>query len=492
MENKTIDKISRWCWLLLVLTLPITSQPLVAKYVRTGSVAPVAGVFLALLFVIWFIPYIFHRGKLPGQTIPFLFFIFWAIIITLTTVFRDNPPYKDISVFSSIVKALFTLLIGMTFYLVIATYIRSERLIRISLQLVNWSGLFIILWSLAQVAVTYIHGDYLRWMDVFQSLISTGVLVKGRASGFTLEPSWLAHQLNMLYLPLWLSCAFLRYSAHSFRVWKFHFEDILLILGAATLMASFSRVGLVAFMLMLALIFLLINIKLIRYIENRVLHLDQQKFRQTRIWLRVGLIILLIAAYLGIAFLVVQLFIALDPRMETLFTFSQDRTDPILRYANSLKFGERLIYWLAAWNIFGNSPWTGVGLGMAGFHIPNFIVPYGWSLTEVKSLLFHTSNLLNVKSIWFRLLAESGIIGFSLFISWLFVIFTTSSNLYSQHGRLYKMVGMTGILVLIGFLIEGFSVDSFALPYLWFSAGMVTAASTIMINIRSSQNRNES
>ena len=492
MENRVISQISRWCWLLLVLTLPITSQPLVAKYVRTGSVAPVAGVFLAILFIIWFVPFIFHKGKLPGQTIPFLFFILWAFIITAASVFRENPPYKDISVFASIVKSLLTLLIGMTFYLVIATYVRSERLIRITLQLVNWSGLFIIVWSLSQVAVTYIYGDYLRWMDVFQSFISTGVLVKGRASGFTLEPSWLAHQLNMLYLPLWLSCAFLRYSAHSFRIWKLHFEDLLLILGAVTLMASFSRVGLVAFMMMLALIFLLINVKVIRYIESRVFHPDQQKFRQKKILLRVVLIILLLVAYLGIALLVAQVFIELDPRMETLFTFSPDKTDPILRYANSLKFGERLIYWLAAWKIFGNFPWTGVGLGLAGFQIPLSIVPYGWSLTEVKSLLFHTGNLLNIKSIWFRLLAETGIIGFSLFISWLFVIFTTSLNQYLLHGRLYKVVGMTGILVLIGFLIEGFSVDSFALPYLWFSAGMVTAASTIMINIRTSHNKNES
>ncbi len=492
MENRTINQISRWCWLLLVVTLPITSQPLVAKFVRTGSVAPVAGVFLAILFITWFIPFVFHRGKLPGQTTPFLFFILWAVIITTASVFRENPPYKDISVFASIVKALLTLLIGMTFYLVIATFIRSERLIRITLQLVNWSGLFIIVWSLVQLAVTYIYGDYLRWMDVFQSFISTGVLVKGRASGFTLEPSWLAHQLNMLYLPLWLSCAFLRYSAHSFRIWKLHFEDLLLILGVATLMASFSRVGLLAFMIMLALIFILINIKVIRNIENRVFQSDQQKFRLKRILLWTGLIILLMVLYSGIAFLVAQLFIELDPRMETLFTFSPDRTDPILRYANSLKFGERMIYWLAAWKIFGNYPLTGVGLGLAGFHIPSSIVPYGWSLTEVKTLLFHTGNLLNIKSIWFRLLAETGIIGFSLFLSWLFVIFTTSAKLFSQHEMLYRVVGMMGILVLIGFLIEGFSVDSFALPYLWFSIGMVTAASSIMINIRTSHKINES
>ncbi len=481
MANRTLDQISRWCWLLLVFTLPITSQPLVARFVRTGSVAPVAGVFLAILFVIWFIPFLFRRGRLPAQTIPLLVFCLWAVIISTVSVFRENPPYKDISVYASILKGLVTLLIGMAFYLVISTYIRSERLIRITMQLINWSGLFIIVWSLGQVAVNYIYGDYLRWMDIFQSFISTGVLVRGRASGFALEPSWLAHQLNMLYLPLWLACSFLRFSAHPFRLWRFHFEDILLILGAATLMTSFSRVGLLAFLLTLAFLFILINIKLVRFIEKRIILSDQQEGGLKRILLRVGLILLLIAGYIGITLLVTQFFVELDPRMESLFTFSQDKSDPVLRYANSLKFGERLVYWLAAWKIFGLFPWTGVGLGLAGFHIPSSIVAYGWSLVEVKALFFHTGSLLNIKSLWFRLLAETGIIGFSLFLSWLFVIITTSIKLFTQSKQLFKAVGLMGILVFIGFLVEGFSVDSFALPYLWFSTGMVTAASSVLI-----------
>jgi hypothetical protein len=491
VANKVLNQISRLCWVLLVLTLPITSQPAIAWFVRTGSVAPVAGIFLAVIFLIWFIPYVLRRGKIPGQTVPILFFCLWAVIVTLIAVFRANPPYKDIEVPASILKGLITLFIGVIFYLVTSTYIRSEKLIRVTMQLVNWSGLLIILWSLSQVAVNVIYGDYLHWMDVFQSFISTGVLVRGRASGFTLEPSWLAHQLNMLYLPLWLACAYFRYSAHTFRLGKIHFEDFLLLLGAITLMASFSRVGLLAFLLMLGFVFILINLRLIRWIEKWVFRSGQSPSRWKRILLRLGLILFLIIVYTGIVIIVTQVFIRFDPRMKTLFTFSQDKTDPVLRYANSLRFGERLVYWLAAWRIFGIFPWLGVGLGLAGYYIPGSIVPYGWSLVEVKALLFHSGNLLNIKSLWFRLLAETGIIGFSLFFSWLFVILITSIKLFIYHKQLFKVIGLTGIFVMIGFLVEGFSIDSFALPYLWFSTGLVTAASSLVANESSSTIKNE-
>jgi hypothetical protein len=36
-------------------------------------------------------------------------------------------------------------------------------------------------------------------------------------------------------------------------------------------------------------------------------------------------------------------------------------------------------------------------------------------------------------------------------------------------------MGFMGIFMLAALIIEEFSVDSFALPYLWFSMGLVTA-----------------
>jgi hypothetical protein len=36
-----------------------------------------------------------------------------------------------------------------------------------------------------------------------------------------------------------------------------------------------------------------------------------------------------------------------------------------------------------------------------------------------------------------------------------------------------------GVFVILSFLAEGFSVDSFALPYLWFALGLLTATSVL-------------
>jgi len=476
VQNRIIERLVKWSWIFLVLSLPITSQPLIARFARTGSVAPVSGVFLAFTFLFWYIPFIAKRGVIPRQTFPILGFVLWAVIVTLAAFFRENPPFKDISLMTSAGKGLITLFIGITFYLVTSSYLRNVDNIKLTFRIVNWGGLTIILWSFFQVLVNMILGDFPWWMDSIQSIFSTGVLVLGRATGLALEPSWLAHQLNMLYLPYWLAASVFRFTAHSFKLWKFHFEDLLLIFGAATLMASFSRVGMLAFLLMAAFIFIRINIDLVKRVEAWIFR-KKTPAKSILIVFRIGFVFSLIIFYTGIIYGVAFTFILFDPRMASLFQFSQEGNDPVLRYANSLKFGERLVYWLAAWKIFGNFPWLGVGLGIAGYYFPTSIVAYGWSLVEVKKLLFHSSNLLNIKSLWFRLLAETGIIGFSFFFSWLFVILVSSIKMFLEKEKSIRVIGLFGILMLIGFCIEGFSIDSFAMPYLWFSAGIITAGS---------------
>jgi uncharacterized membrane protein len=97
-------------------------------------------------------------------------------------------------------------------------------------------------------------------------------------------------------------------------------------------------------------------------------------------------------------------------------------------------------------------------------------------LAEVRNLLYRTSGLLNTKSLWFRLLAETGIIGFAFFLAWLYVLVLSGIKLNQHTSRLLKTVGMAGIMVIIGLTIEGFSIDSFAMPYLWVSTGILSAA----------------
>jgi hypothetical protein len=84
--------------------------------------------------------------------------------------------------------------------------------------------------------------------------------------------------------------------------------------------------------------------------------------------------------------------------------------------------------------------------------------------------------LVNIKSFWVRLLAETGLVGFSLFAAWQAFLWGAGKFLRSNRSALMRTVGWMGTFAILAFIPEGFSIDSFALPYLWVSMGLVTAA----------------
>ncbi len=382
---------------------------------------------------------------------------------------------------SSILKSVFTIFIGIAFFIIASSFLGKTKLFDLTRKAINWSGLLVIIWSIFQVSTYTTRGSYFEWMHVFQRIISTSDFFQNRATGFALEPSWLAHQLNLLYLPCWLAASVTRNSAHLRKIWLFIFEDILLIGGALTLMLSLSRVGIIAFILMLGFLFIRLNFMMEKWFETKLLYSMKNKWRLKPSLFRIPFFIILSGVYVGFLLVVIQIFQRFDPRMATLFTFSDFSDNIFLRYANSLRFGERIVYWLAAWEVFGQYPLLGVGLGMAGYYFPQNINGYGWTLYEVRMLVFRSTGLLNAKSLWFRILSETGILGFSLFLGWLSTIGFSSYGLIRSREPKYKYFGWVGAFFLVGIFIEGFSIDSFALPFLWFSAALISAASFTMI-----------
>jgi O-antigen ligase len=135
---------------------------------------------------------------------------------------------------------------------------------------------------------------------------------------------------------------------------------------------------------------------------------------------------------------------------------------------------------VGGWNVFNLHPILGVGLGNAGFFFQRQLPSYGWSLPEVMDAYYRTAELPNIKSLWVRLLAETGIVGFSSFIAWFYVLFRLSWLIRLSKNPLFRMIGWSGLFVLVAYIIEGFSTDTFALPYLWVSLGIVSAAGALM------------
>jgi hypothetical protein len=210
-------------------------------------------------------------------------------------------------------------------------------------------------------------------------------------------------------------------------------------------------------------------------------------FRKTAIQVITGAMIIFVYVVIisGAFFLLIHrdwrlsVLISQPPSLKEIIGILTLNQNILLDLSRRFIFLERMVYWFNGWNIFNQYPWLGVGLGNSGFFFPNFAPAIGWASYEIRNVLFYLPQLPNVKSLWFRLLSETGLIGFSLFLSWLFVLYQSSR--FSQHHqdatiRTFALAGQLALLALIG---EGFSIDSFAMPYLWVIAGLIAAIAVI-------------
>jgi O-antigen ligase len=288
--------------------------------------------------------------------------------------------------------------------------------------------------------------------------------------GFASEPSWLANLLNLLYLPYWLAASITKYSAHTKRVWILSFENILLVCGIISLYATLSRAGYFAFFLVLGFLFIKLNVYMIKRISHK------WNSNRMRLLLNILLVAGIVLTYLGIVFGTLYIFSKIDPRMSEVFSVQFLKERGFTKYLDKLQFGERITYWQTGWRIFDQHPIFGVGLGNAGFYFKQLLPDYAWQLSEVRVYSYHSTGLLNVKSMWMRIFAELGIVGFSVFFVFLLITGITSSQMINSNSHFKKTIGWMGIFMLIAFVVEGFSVDSFALPYMWFTTGFVAAA----------------
>jgi hypothetical protein len=78
---------------------------------------------------------------------------------------------------------------------------------------------------------------------------------------------------------------------------------------------------------------------------------------------------------------------------------------------------------------------------------------------------------------WVRILAETGLLGFAVFLAWYYLLWRSSRLTQAAKAPpVLAVAGLAGQMALVAFLIEGFSIDSFALPYIWVSFGIISAS----------------
>jgi hypothetical protein len=312
-------------------------------------------------------------------------------------------------------------------------------------------------------------------------------------NGLTYEASWFAHQMVLIYLPIWIAATYLRTSAFKLRIFHISIENILLVLGLGAFFLSSPRVGLASFFLMVIYIFMRINVDVFRKIVTflsswkSLLPRLSQKYRAPAIRITTGLVIILgyVLVLGGVFFLMLQrdyrlsLLVSQPPSIKEFIGLLTLNTDILLELSRRFLFLERVVYWVNGWNVFNQNPLLGVGLGNAGFFFPQSAPAVGWATFEIRNVLYYLPQLPNIKSLWFRLLAETGLVGFSVFLSWIYVLYQSSRFSQYHQNATMKTLALAGQLALLAFIGEGFSIDSFAMPYFWIVAGFVAAGAML-------------
>jgi O-antigen ligase len=79
----------------------------------------------------------------------------------------------------------------------------------------------------------------------------------------------------------------------------------------------------------------------------------------------------------------------------------------------------------------------------------------------------------NPKNMYARMLAETGLIGFFLFIAFQFYILGDVLTLLQRQAMVMRFIGVAGLFSWIAIMITNTTQDSFAIPNIWLNFGVI-------------------
>ncbi len=491
-QSNLKQKLIHSLWILLLISIPFTSSPLVAFFTGGGPVSPLAGIPLILLLGLWYVPHFLRSRTIPKVAVPLLLFVGIALLSTVMSVFLEHLPFLGQASLGRGIRALITLFLGIGFYFVIANYPSTPRKMTRSIQWLYVGGIFMLLWSTIQILFVFRDASIPKDIWLLHRVFSNRDMLYTRVTGMAYEPSWLANLLVILYIPLWLSSVIRGFTVFQNRFRKITIELVLLLWGIVVLFLSFSRVGLLSFFTIVGTLGLVGSWRLAGKLAKGK---DSETQGRQKIYIRKGLHLALwiffILFVILLIYYVVLLASRLDSRIERMFetdfiSVIEESPTPVFTIANRLAYAERVMFWTIGLRVFANHPILGVGLGNTGFYFQELAPAYSYYLPELVRILTGTQAFPNPKNLWVRLLAETGIIGFSTFMIWFFIMALGALRLLKRNNGLAGVIGLATLLAILAQFWEGFSLDTFALPQFWVLMGFTT------LLLRNESNPNES
>lgn len=475
------DRVGFYLWLAVLFVIPITSSPIIDSLTSGETpVSPLALIPLLGIVLIVVVPHLVRGSGLPALFWPILLFVILAMLSACLSFSLPIFPFKGHTIYVRIVRGLLTMGIGLSFYLSSVIVLTDSRRVIQSLRFIYLGLIVLLLWS--SVQAYFVLADVERMpllVTRIHHIFSVRDPFADRVTGMAYEPSWLGDQLVVLYLPLLVSSV-LRKRTVFRSLWKqIPIEGILLVWSLAILLLTQSRISFLSLLAAGGAAYLYFGLRAIR----RALKSLSSPTLRSVLYLfgLIALITILILVVLASGWLLSQVdermaaMVSVPDRLEEFAYFQPNELGYEL--ASRLAFAERIVYWMVGLRTFSVYPIVGVGPGNTGFFFERMLPPYGLQLTEIRAVIERIEfGFPNPKNLWIRLLAEGGILGFSSYMVWFSMSALGALRLWRETEDIYGVIGLAGVLGAITYLVEGFSIDTYALPQVWVLLGIVAAA----------------
>ena len=483
LTPERLRRMERFLWAITLVTVPVTSFRFIPFMGADSQVRPLSLIPAGLLLIVLAIHCIQQRRFFlwNNSLLTLLAFALVALVSSGVGFLLAPVNLYQYTYASRLLRAWITLGVGLIFFIIPMSMNRDEQDLIFTLKWLYIGFAVDFGWSFVQLASIYITPFYLfghsfgNLVDLIQrTVMMAGLPSNRRISGLALEPSWLAAQVMSIYLPWAFASVLLGYR------WSKHhwLAPVCLAACCVLLLFTYSRSGVLAAGGAALLTFLIVGRGWIRQVWIWFL----KPFRRINPipgrWLvnvstRIVLIMAVLAGLAGGTYIL--------SHNKYFSQIWQSNKKDLVSYFVDIYAGPRLAYAWAGVTIFEQHPWTGVGLGAAGLYFYQALPEWShFNITEVAQLL-SPDNLTypNIKNLYIRLLAETGIAGFWLFIAFYLLMLGKVLKLLGSQRKELVFVGAASLLAWFTIVVVGFTQDSLALTNIWLPFGILVGLADV-------------
>lgn len=477
-SGRLLNVLQRVAWAVFLVSLPVTSFPFFPDFLGLGNavVRPLALYPLMVLMVVEVLPYLLKRGKIPALAFPLIAFCLVAAASTMWSFVTPAFPVAGQSPFSRSVRAYMTLAIGLAFLLA-AWRVSASRLGPVfTARWILVGSAISLLWGCVQAIRLNVGWPGYEQMNILHRLISVRDMHLYRVNGLAYEPSWHADHIVVFTIPLLFAACVT--GVHPFgrgrrAVW---ISGAFIAMSIINLVFSYSRGGMAVF---LGVLMLLVILESSRRMIGREKGASDKPGKILGKGLRRIINAKTLAWFAGGLLTLYGLGSALSRNYYFQLVWARlGRISNLQNYLISIGSGPRLSLWQAALGVFLDHPYLGVGLGQSGFWMWDYLPVWSFNYRSEIMVTYVSASMgyPNPKNLWLRLLAETGLLGTSLYLVFVLLLVLLALNWYLRGDRQRRFVGLFGLLSLAAISVEGFSLDSLANPTLWVPMGLIMGA----------------